>query len=63
MNNELHIHNTEKIEPIQKMSYDGPPIHLNVQSLEKYGGPKNSLVYTVSDGVSILRLAGSDRML
>jgi hypothetical protein len=59
MSNELYINSNAINEHIQKATEYGPPIQIDVKSLEKYGGPKGSLVYTVSDGVSILRLAGS----
>jgi len=56
MSNELHINKVEKVEEIDGVTNYGMRIPFSVQSLEKYGGPSNSEVYTMTEHVSMSSL-------
>lgn len=56
MSNELHINKVEKVEEIDGVTNYGMHIPFSVQSLEKYGGPSNSEVYTMSEHIGISSL-------
>ena len=57
MSNELHIDKVDKLEEVDGVTNYGLRIPFTVQSLEKYGGPKNSIVYTMDESVGISKLA------
>lgn len=52
MSNELHIDKVDKPEEVDGVTNYGLRIPFTVQSLEKYGGPKDSIVYTMDQSVS-----------
>jgi hypothetical protein len=57
MSNELYIDKIDKPEEVDGVTNYGLRIPFTVQSLEKYGGRKNSIVYTMDQSVSMSKLA------